>query len=263
VVALQFCDGLDALEGCLSIFAVSYPSQDSVTAANERNGLYDQQATGTTAPTWSDLLDGKKSCSLKLPTDWFQLRQVFGAYHRLLQILLGEDHNLPLEILNLFKVMDHLNEWIKRAQQCAELMTSIDIYTWSWVEQQQASAMPVSPEYGLLAQKLRLHEWSPPPLSAKIVAIVKPTENCRGTTTATSPAAPKSAAPTAPAVVNPTRESGVYDGNISVARLLQVKTPDKLPSGRIHVKHNAADTAALVAYMATHSAAAKAAPDRA
>jgi hypothetical protein len=74
VVALQFCDGHDDLEGCLSIFAVSYPSQDSVTAANERNGLYDQQANGTTAPTWSDLLDGKKSRSLKLPTDWFQLR---------------------------------------------------------------------------------------------------------------------------------------------------------------------------------------------
>jgi hypothetical protein len=185
--------------------------------------------------------------------------------------------------------MDHLapiylNEWIKGAQQCAELMTSIDIYTWSWVEQQQASVMPVSPEYGLLAQKLRLREWSPPPLSAKTVAVVKPTENRRGTTSATSPAAPKLAAPTAPAVVNTAREPGVYNGNISVARLLRVKTPDKLPSGRIpclyyhvhgscsrtpcpykddHITHNAADTAALVAYVAAHSAAAKAAPDRA
>jgi hypothetical protein len=88
----------------------------------------------------------------------------------------------------------------------------------------------------------------------------------------------------APAVVNPTRKPGVYDGNISVARLLRIKTPDKLPSGRIpclyyhvhgscsrmpcpykddHVKHKAANTAALVAYMAAHSAAAKAATDRA
>jgi hypothetical protein len=154
VVAHQFCDGHDDLEGCLSIFAVSYPSQDSVTAANEQNGLYDRQANGTTAPMW------------------FQLRQVFGAYHHLLQILLGEDHNLPLGILNLFKVMDHLapiypTDWIKGAQQCAKLMTSIDIYTWSWVEQQQASAMPVSPEYGLLAQKLRLRKWSLPPLSCQ------------------------------------------------------------------------------------------------
>jgi hypothetical protein len=31
----QFCDGHDDLEGCLLIFAVSYPSQDSVMAANE------------------------------------------------------------------------------------------------------------------------------------------------------------------------------------------------------------------------------------
>jgi hypothetical protein len=143
VAALQFCNGHNDLEGFLSIFAVSYPSQDSVTAANERNGLYDQPANRTMAPNWSDLLNGKKSHSLKLPTDWFQLCQVFGAYHRLLQILLGEDHDLPLGILNLFKVMDHLapiylNEWFKGAQQCTELMTSIDIYTWSWVKQQQA-----------------------------------------------------------------------------------------------------------------------------
>jgi hypothetical protein len=96
VVALQFCDGHNDLEGCLSIFAVLYPSQDSVTAANKQNGLYDQQANGATAPTRSDLLDGKKSRSLKLPMDWFQLRQVFGAYHRLLQILLGEDHDPKL-----------------------------------------------------------------------------------------------------------------------------------------------------------------------
>jgi hypothetical protein len=97
---------------------------------------------------------------------------------------------------------------------------------------------------------------------------------------ATSPAVPKSANPTAPAMVSTAHEPGVYGSNISVTRLLWVKTPDMLPSSRIpclyfhaqgscsrmlclykddHVKHNAADTAALVAYSAT----AKAAPDRA
>jgi hypothetical protein len=77
-------------------------------AANEQNSFYDQQTNGTTAPTWSDLFDRINSCLLKLPTDWFQLRKVFGAYHHLLQILLGEDHDLPMGMLNLFKVMDHL-----------------------------------------------------------------------------------------------------------------------------------------------------------
>jgi hypothetical protein len=139
VVALQFGEGPEDLEGCLSVYGVSYPNQASVAAANERSGLYDQQANGTTAPTWSDLLDGKKSRSLQLPTDWFQLRLVLGAFHRWLQILLGEQHCLPMGILRLFTALDklaplYLNAWIKGPQQCAELMTSIDIYTWSWVD---------------------------------------------------------------------------------------------------------------------------------
>jgi hypothetical protein len=149
VVTLQFGEGPEDLEGCLSVYDVSYPKQASVAAANERSGLYDQQANGTTAPTWSDLLDGKKSRSLQLPTDWFQLRLVLGAFHRWLQILLGEQHCLPVGILRLFTAMDklaplYLNAWIKGPQQCAELMTCIDIYTRSWVEQQQSSPTPTT-----------------------------------------------------------------------------------------------------------------------
>jgi hypothetical protein len=118
VVALQFGKGPEDLKGCLLVYGVSNPNQASVAAANERSGLYDQQANGTAAPTWSDLLDGKKSCSLQLPTDWFQLRLVLGAFHRWLQILLGEQHCLPVGILRLFTAMDklaplHLNAWIK------------------------------------------------------------------------------------------------------------------------------------------------------
>jgi hypothetical protein len=64
-VALQFGKGPDDLEGCLSVYGVSYPGQASVPAANKRSSLYDQQANGTTSPTWSDLLDGKKSRPLR------------------------------------------------------------------------------------------------------------------------------------------------------------------------------------------------------
>jgi hypothetical protein len=284
VVALQFGEGPDDLESCLLVYGVSYPNQASVTAANECSGLYDQQANSTTAPSWSDLLDGKKSRLLQLPTDWFQLRLALGAYHRWLQILLGEQHPLPVGIFHLFTALDklaklYLNAWIKGPQQCAELMTSIDIYTWSWVEQQQSSATPVDPDYQRLAQQLRLREWSPPSLPAAILAVVKPTGNRNTTAPASGATAFKASTLTGPVAVNANREPGVYDGALSVAKMLRIKFPDKLPSGRTpclyyhvhgscsrnpcpygddHVKHSAADTAALVTYVAEHRAAVQA-----
>jgi hypothetical protein len=100
VVTLQFCNGHDDLEGCLSVIAISYPSQDSITVANECSGLYVQQANVTMAHTWSDLLDGKKSRALQLPTEWFQVGLVLGAHLRLLQNLLGKQHPLHMGILH-------------------------------------------------------------------------------------------------------------------------------------------------------------------
>jgi hypothetical protein len=108
VVSLQFFDGRDDLEGCLSIFAAVFPDQESVAAANEINGLYDQQAKGSTALSYSDLLDIKKSRRLRLPTSWFQLRLVLGAHHRLLQILVGKQHVVPWGMLDFITVMDDL-----------------------------------------------------------------------------------------------------------------------------------------------------------
>jgi hypothetical protein len=75
------------------------------------------------------------------------------------------------------------------------------------------------------------------------------------------------------------RELGVYDGAMSVAKMLKVKFPTKLPSGRVpclyyhvhgscarspcqydndHIKHSAADTAALLTHVAEHRAMVKA-----
>jgi hypothetical protein len=179
VTSLHFCRVWDDMDGCLSMFSVSYPDQASVAAVNERNGLYDQQTSGAALPSWGDLLDSKKSWALQLPVDWFQLRLVFLAFHRFLQILLGKQHIVPLGILNLFTVMEDLAasdlyKAMDGAKQCAELMTAVDVYTWSWVDQQERSPTPVTLEYGLLAQELRLRKWKPPDLPAILLAALKP-----------------------------------------------------------------------------------------
>jgi hypothetical protein len=79
--------------------------------------------------------------------------------------------------------------------------------------------------------------------------------------------------------VNANRELGVYEGALSVAKMLKVKFPSKLPSGRTpclyyhvhgscsrtpcpydgdHGKHLAEDTAALAVYVADYRATVKA-----
>jgi hypothetical protein len=238
VTSLHFCRVRDDMEGCLSMFAVSYPDQASVAAANERNGLYDQQTSGAALPSWGDLLDSKKSRALQLPVDWFQLRLVFLAFHRFLQILLGEQHVIPLGILNLFTVMEDLAasdlyKAMDGAKQCTELMAAVDVYTWSWADQQERSPTPVAPEYGLLAQELRLRKWKPPDLPATLLAVLKPLPAtagggpCHGAAPAPAPAA------AGPAAINPAREPGVFNGSVSVNKLVQVATPSKILGNQV------------------------------
>jgi hypothetical protein len=272
MVALQFGEGPDDLEGCLSVFGVSHPNQASITAANKRSGLYDQQANGTHF-THLVRIAGRQ----EIP--------VVAVAHRLVPASprpwrLPPQHCLPVGILRLFTAMDklallYLNTWIKGPQQSAELMTSIDIYTWSWVEQQQSSPTPVDPDYPRLAQQLRLREWSPPTLPAAILSMVKPTGSRSATASASGLAALKASTLMGPVAVNANQEPGVYDGAMSVAKMLKVKFPSKLPSGRTpclyyhihgscsrnpcpydndHINHSAADTTALVAYVAEHRA---------
>jgi hypothetical protein len=277
VVGLQFCNVLHDMEDCLSIFAVSYPDQASVAAANARIGLYDQSTSGAALPSWGDLLDSSKSRSLKLPTDWFQLRLVFIAYHRYLQILLGEQHAVPLGMLHLFEeaAANYLYGAMDGAKSCTELMFAVDVYTGSWAEQQDKSDAPVKPEYEDLAKELRLRKWKPPALPAKLLAALKPAAgavggNRRGAAPVIVPMA------VGLAVMNSDRKPGVYDGTISVNRLVTVKTPSNLPSGPMpclyyHVggkctrnpcpyseSHRKLTAANVAAYVAEHGPAAKA-----
>jgi hypothetical protein len=292
VVALRFFEVRDDMEGCLSVFAASYPDQASVAAMNMVTGLYDEQTNGTTAMAYGDLLDLSKSRTMKLPVDWFQLRQVLGAHQRWLEILLGETHVVPSDLLRLLGVMDHMaatdfNATCRGARPCAEIMCAIDTYTWSWADQQARSATPVDPRYVLLAEEFQLRKWRPPTLPAQLLAMIKPAATGathRGSATVAPTAQPSAAASgTFVAAVNDNREPGVFDGSIAIWKLLQVATPPKLACGEVpclyyhvhgscrtvckyhanHRKHTAAETAVLVKYMAEHSAAANALSKRA
>jgi hypothetical protein len=167
------------MESCLSIYTVSFPNQSSMAASNERSGLYEEHNNGT------EIMDLRKARSLDVPTDWFQLRLVLGAYHRLVQILLGEQHCVPLGLLALIELMDDLaataglNTRFQGARPCAEFMCTLDIYTWSWANQQERSLGPVLPWYALIGEELHLHKWIPPPLPAKLLAAIKPAAGAR------------------------------------------------------------------------------------
>jgi hypothetical protein len=144
---------------------------------------------------------------LDLPTDWFQLRLVLGAYHRWVQILLGEQHCVPLGLLALIELMDDLaataglNTRFNGARPCAEFMCTLDIYTWSWANQQERSPGPVLPRYALIGEELHLHKWVPPPLPAKLLAAIKPAAGAKSPQTGTRGTA--AAAPAAGAAATP------------------------------------------------------------
>jgi hypothetical protein len=237
----------------------------------------------------SDLLDMRKARALRLPVDWFQLHLVLGAYHRLLQILLGEDHLVPHGIRMLVGVLEdaapvYLNHELKGAYKCAEVMTAINTYMWSWADEQARSLAHVLPNFGRLAEQFRLREWKPPALPAQLRAAIKPAVAAAATHRATTSTALAAAAgPTAGTDKNDARVPGVLDANISVFWLLRTAKPSKLPSGRVpclnyhvhgscsttcpyhldHIKHSAKDSAHLAKYMAEHSAAARAASTKA
>jgi hypothetical protein len=197
------------------------------------------------------------------------------------QILLGEQHVVSVALLRLFASLEKLAasdlyKALSGPKQCAEFMIALDIYTWSWAEQQESEAAPVLPEYALLAQELRLRKWKPPELPASLLAVLKggaasPAGDIRRGT---------AAAAAAPAMVNPSCEPGIFDGTISVNKLVIAATPPKLPSGgtpclyyhvagrctRInlicpyvdsHRKLTAADVAVLAGYIKEHGVAGK------
>jgi hypothetical protein len=164
----------------------------------------------------------RKAWALRLLVDWFQLHLVLSAYHRLLQILLGEDHLVPQGIRMLVGVLEdaapvYLNHEPKGAYKCEEVMTAVNTYMWSWADEQACSLAHVLPNFSCLAKQFQLGEAN----------------RCRRPTLDNDHSSGHCNGPTAGTDKNDAHVPGVFDANISVYWLLKTARPSKLPSGRM------------------------------
>jgi hypothetical protein len=131
VSQLCFMQGMNDLEGCLSPFSTSYPDQASVSKANYYNSFHDQQAMGGMSPMLTELINLKEAQARAIPMLYMELKEVFVAYHRLLQVLLGDSHPVAVGFRNLFNTLERiamprLLPTIKNAKACAQ-------YMWFWL----------------------------------------------------------------------------------------------------------------------------------
>jgi hypothetical protein len=283
---LRFFESEDDLEGCLSIFATSFPNQASITAANYHNGLYDHHVAGSILMTLTEAMDLKKAQACNIPTGWLELRQVLGAHHHLLQILLGEAHGTAIAFGNLVQNMDRLAmskfaPLLKDAKSCAELMFTIHTYMWAWTDEQEATATVLVPKFTALGLQFCLANWAPPRLPSSLWAMVKlpcvaasasPAVAHRQTTT------PAARAPTTdtPLKVDTSLkaaaehfEASISHPSLNIKALVAGMTPPNLTNGQSpclnyhvrgkcckgctptadHVKHTKEDTSIIAAYL--------------
>jgi hypothetical protein len=168
---LKFLEGHDSIGGCLSIFAFCFPNQACVSSTNNACSLFDQQLAGGSAPTLAEATKLKAIQAIKLPDSWTQDRRIFCAYHRWVQILLGELHALPLAFHAMVMELDAM--LVTLEERCrlestftAGLFQSIHLRTYRWVAQQQVSSTTIpGPNYKAVSESLDLGEWFAPALS--------------------------------------------------------------------------------------------------
>jgi hypothetical protein len=162
---LKFLEGHDSIGGCLSIFAFCFPNQACISSTNDASSLFDQQSAGGSAPTLAEATKLKASQAIKLPDSWTQARRIFCAYHRWVQILLGELHALPLAFHAMVMELDAMSVTLEE-RFTAGLFQSIHLQTYRWVAQQQVSSTTIpGPNYKAVSESLDLGEWFAPALS--------------------------------------------------------------------------------------------------
>jgi hypothetical protein len=287
VSQLQFENGKDTLDGCLSIFALSYPDQPSILAANNLSSIVDLQSNGGVSLTHTELARQIKAQSVKLPTDWSQLRFLFSAYHHWLQVLLGEDHSLPrafhaLVDSELDSVQATMTDNCATHRFCAGLLRSIQLHTWDWIRKQQVTdAILAAPRYSDIGTKVVLEDFRMPKLPLVVAALLvkAPVVPQNASTAAPAPAPPaasnQAAAPTGKGrgkrvdLPEALRTQGIYNPSLeSKIHLLVRKKRPPLNSAnnqfclnyhvkgwctdtcdRSHDPNTAADSATLVAYL--------------
>lgn len=175
IIFFRFAGSREDLQVGLSPFAVCFADQASMAAAAAANGLYDTQMLGSTAITQSETIAHREAQTLKLPTSWSGLRRCLAAYLRLLQVVLGEDHPVPLALhAFILALQDSILVELRfdgNPKRCAALLRAIQMYTMVWFEDQELRLDPVPPpDYSAISTAIRNESWVEPELPSSYLA---------------------------------------------------------------------------------------------
>jgi hypothetical protein len=80
----------------LSIFMVSYPTTEAIAALRDSVALYDQQVDNDQSVTVKDADRIRDEQKFRYPTTYAGTKEVLRAYHRLLYVVLGEQHPITV-----------------------------------------------------------------------------------------------------------------------------------------------------------------------
>jgi hypothetical protein len=141
---LKFIDGRESSTGCLSIFSF-FPRPLSQRAATEAGNLFDQENVGGITFTLAESAKLRLIRAVKLPDSWPEIKRILFAYHRWLQVLLGENHGVPIAFQAMVEQMEGLSVGLETKSKSDRsfgtgLFQSIHYHTWTWARKQQRLA---------------------------------------------------------------------------------------------------------------------------
>jgi hypothetical protein len=200
--------------------------------------LHDQQNAGGTTFTLAEATKLSLIQAVKLPDSWPEIKRILFAYHRWLQVLLGENHIVPIAFQAMAEQMEGLSVELESKARAdrqfgAGLLQSVHYHTWTWVNKQQRSETAVAPpDYASISEGLSLGKWFAPKLPPHMERLLAPTPTPGRTALAhaslPSPAPPP-AQTQAPAKIKVPvelpigdRVTGIYDPNYPVGRVIRL-----------------------------------------
>jgi hypothetical protein len=174
--------------------------------------------------------------AVKLPDSWPEIKRILFAYHRWLQVLLGENHVVPIAFQAMVEQMEGFSVELESKARSdhhfgAGLLQSIHYHIWMWVSKQQRSETAVaSPDYVSISEGLSLGKWFAPKLPPHMECLLMPapTSGRTASAQASSPApAPPPAPNQVPAKIKVPAElpigdrvTGIYNPNFPVGRVI-------------------------------------------
>jgi hypothetical protein len=167
---LKFIEGRDTNTGCLSIFAFCFPDQATISTANKGASLHDQQNAGGMTVTLAEATKLSLIQAVKLPDSWPEIKRIIFAYHHWLQVVMGENHVVPIAFQAMAEQMDGLSVELESKTRSdisfrAGLLQSMHYHTWTWVNKQQRSGTAVAAlDYTSISEGLSLGNWFAPKL---------------------------------------------------------------------------------------------------